>query len=155
MPFFDRLKKKTRNEQKIKEHCNNLVLQYVQHVETLRTDYLPDIFVHMPNNESFLSHIATGYEIAYSLLVDYHKLKREIKTISVESVWKEKTKQLDKLNLEFKHEFDRILLKITRGHEELQGICQECKDWHDKDEYNYNELISKLNQFKMPFDSTK
>ena len=155
MPFFDALKKRPKNDQKIKNHCGNLISQYIQYAETLRTDNLPDIFRNLPNNELFLYHLSTGYETTYSLLLNYFTLQQEIKTIAIESVWKEKTKQSDKLNLEFKHEFDRILLKTTRGGEDFQGICPECKNWHNEDEYNYKELISKLNLFKMPFENIK
>jgi len=154
MPFFDTFKKKSSNEQKIRDHRKNLISRYTEYVESGQNinSNLEEIFRHLPDNKSFLCHLSTGYENTFLLFMDYVLLKKEIDTqIMQESMWREKTKQVESINLEFKHEFEKLLLKIMRGSEEFDGICDECKRWYNTDDHNLEELISKLNLFKMPF----
>ena len=113
---------------------------------------LEKIFQHIPDNKSFFCHLATGYESTYLLFTNYILLKREIDTqIMQEPIWREKTKQANSISLEFKHDFEKLLLKIMRGSEEFEGICEECRNWYDEDDPNSKKLISKLKTFKMPF----
>jgi len=154
MPFFDAFKKKSKNQQKIREHFKNLISKYNEFIESSHKadSDLEKIFQNIPNNKSFLCHLATGYENTYLLFMNYILLKREIDTqIMPESIWKEKTKQANGISLEFKHDFEKLLLKITHGSEEFEGICEECSNWYDKDDPSSKELISKLKVFKMPF----
>ena len=66
-----------------------------------------------------------------------------------ESVWKEKTREANKIKVEFDHEFDTLLLRVSRGVDEFGGICEKCKKWYiDNDP---NELISKLRAFRLPY----
>jgi hypothetical protein len=154
MPFFDVFKKNSKNEQNIKDHCKSLVSHYIEYTKTVSiTHFDPEnIFRNFLDNQSFLSHLCTGYESTYSLLENYVLLNREINTqIMPKPIWKEKTKQANNINLEFKHEFEKLLLKIERGAEELRGICEGCRKWHSEDDSNSKELFSKLKAFKMPF----
>lgn len=154
MHFFDAFKKGTRNGQNIRDHRRNLILQFNQYIESSRNvgSNPEEVFHHAPDKESILCHLATGYNSVYLLLVNYISLKKEIDTqIMPESIWREKTKQADGISLEFKHEFEKLLLKITRGSEEFEGICEKCKKWLDEEDPNSKELNSKLNVFKMPF----
>ena len=154
MPFFDVFKKKTKNEQKIRDHRTNLFSRYTEYKESnlkINSNLL-DIFHHIPDNKSFLCHLATGYDNTYSLFTDYILLKQEIDTqIMPESSWREKTKKADAIILEFKHEFDKLAIEIMRGSEEFEGICEECIRWYDEDDPNTKKLVSKLKAFKMPF----
>ena len=154
MPFFDVFKKNSKNGQKIKDHCRNLMSRYLEYAKTGSTAHFdPEkIFRNFPDNQSFLSHLCTGYQNTYSLLENYVLLNREINSqIMPEPIWKEKTKQANSINLEFKHEFEKLLLKVERGAEEFGGICEECRKWHSEDNPNSKELFSKLKAFKMPF----
>jgi hypothetical protein len=154
MPFFDAFKKGTRNEQNIRDHRKNLILQFNEYTESSSNvdSNLEEVFHHVPNNESILCHLATGYNSTFLLLTDYILLKLEIDTqIISESIWREKTKRAYSIGLEFNHEFEKLLLKIVHGSEEFEGICEQCKKWYNEDDPNSKELISKLNIFKMPF----
>jgi hypothetical protein len=154
MHFFDVFKKKSANEQKIKDHCKSLISCYIEYVEKGSTAHFDpeNIFHNFSDNQSFLSHLGTGYESTYSLLENYVLLNREINTqIMPESTWKEKTRQANVINLEFKHEFEKLLLKVGRGAEEFGGICEECRKWHKEDDPNSKKLLLKLKAFKMPF----
>jgi hypothetical protein len=154
MPFFDVFKKKSANEKNINDHCTSLMSRYIEYARRGSTAHFdPEkTFRNFPDNQSFLSHLGTGYESTYSLLENYVLLNREINTkIMPEPIWKEKTKQVNGINLEFRHEFEKLLLKIERGAEEFGGICEECRKWHSEDNPNSRELLSKLKAFKMPF----
>jgi hypothetical protein len=149
--FSKRIQK---NEQNIKDHCRSLVSRYIEYAKTGTTaPFDPkNIFRNFPDNQSFLSHLCTGHESMYLLLEKYVLLNREINTqIMPEPIWKEKTKQANSINLEFKHEFEKLLLKVERGAEEFGGICEECRKWHSEDDLDSKELFSKLKAFKMPF----
>ncbi|MGI0069660.1 MAG: hypothetical protein ACREAN_05325 [Nitrosopumilaceae archaeon] len=154
MPFFDVFKKNSKNEQNIKDHCMSLVSCYIEYAKMGSTAHFDpeNIFRNFPDNQSFLSHLGTGHESTYSLLENYVLLNREINTqIMPEPIWKEKTKQASSINLEFKHEFEKLLLKVEHGTEEFGGICEECRKWHSEDDPDSKELCSKLKAFKMPF----
>jgi len=126
-------------------------IEYAKMGSTVHFD--PENIVrNFPDKQSFLSHLGTGYESTYSLLENYILLNREINTqIMPESIWKEKTKQANSINLEFKHEFEKLLLKVERGAEEFRGICEECRKWYSEDDPTSKELLSKLKAFKMLF----
>ncbi len=154
MSFFDAFKKKPKTEQNIKDHCKTLILQYNEYLKKYSTVHsdLKGTFRNFADNESFLCHLATGYESTYLLLKNYILLNQEIKTqLMPEPVWKEKTKQAEDTIVEFEHEFKKLLLKIERGAEEFGGICGECRKWYTDDDPNSKELISKLRAFRIPF----
>lgn len=147
MPSFDIFKKRSKR-QDLDEHSQNLVKEYIEH-SNQSTEF--NILRDFPHNASFLCHLSTGYDNTYLLLLDYISLKHEIDTqLTSQSIWKEKTKAANDILDEFKHQLDNLLVKIERGSEKLEGICQECKKWHSEDEPNYTKMISKLNLFKMP-----
>ena len=154
MPFLDAFKKKSKNQQKIRDHCKNLISKYNEYFNSshkIESD-LEKIFQNIPDNKSFFCHLATGYEGTYLLFTKYILLKREIDTqIMQESIWRQKTEQANSISLEFKHDFEKLLLKIMRGPEEFEGICEECQNWYDEDDPNSKKLISKLKTFKIPF----
>jgi hypothetical protein len=154
MPFFDRFKKKSTNEKNIKDHGKGLISRYNEYVRAGSTVRLnPDnLFRNFHDNELFLRHLGTGYESTYLLLKNYMVLNQEINSQTMsEPVWKEKTKQANDINIEFQHEFEKLLLKIERGVEEFGGICEECRKWYSADDPYSKELILKLQAFKMPF----
>ena len=147
MPSFDIFKKRSKNKQDLIVHLKNLVREYNEYSnQNTRFNILQDF----PHKVSFLCHLSTGYNITYLLLLDYISLQHEMNTnIIPESIWKEKTKAANDVLNEFKHQLDNLLIKIERGSEKFEGICQECKEWH-VDESNYTEMLPKLNLFKMP-----
>ena len=154
MPFFDAFKKKSKNVQYLKDHRKDLITRFNEYAKTNRNlDSNPkEIFGNFVENEALLCHLSTGYESTFLLLVDYMRLKQEIDTIVMrESVWREKTKLANEVSIEFKHEFEKLLVRIVQGSEEFEGICQECRKWHNEDDPNSKILFSKLSIFKMPF----
>jgi hypothetical protein len=153
MPFFDVFKKKSTNEQNIKDHSRSIILRYIEYAKTVPNNFdLENIFRNFSDNQLFLSHLATGYVGMYSLLEDYVLLNREINTqVMPEETWKEKTRQAQGISLQFKHELERLLLKVERKAEEFGGMCEVCRKLYSEDDPNFKELIGKLNSFKMPF----
>jgi hypothetical protein len=125
----------------------------VEYAKTIPNNFeLENIFRNFSENQLFLSHLATGHANMYALLEDYVSLNREINTqIMPEADWKEKTRQAQGINLQFKHEFEKLLLKAERNAEEFGGICELCRKWHSEDDPNSKELIGKLNSFRLPF----
>lgn len=157
MPFFDVFKKKSTNEQNIKNHCKSLIMSYNEYIRTGSSVHLNpvDLFRKFPHKQAFLQHLATGYETTFLLLKNYALLNQEIKTqLMPEPIWKEKTKQANDIQVEFQHGFEKFHLKIERGVEEFGGICEECRKWYNEDDPNSKELISKLREFKIPFHDT-
>jgi|SRR5215831_10728688 len=154
MPFLDSFKKKQNFDQKIKDHSNNLILQFNEYIKkgsTVQGD-LEQIFRNFPDDKSFLSHLFTGYEQLYLLFKNYITLNHEIKTILMpESIWKEKTKETNKIKVEFEHEFDTLLLRVSRGVDEFGGICEICTKWYGDNDPYPKELISKLRTFRLPY----
>lgn len=148
MPVFDIFKKKSKNKQNIDEHTKKLIKDYTEYASQI-TKLTNNVFQDFHHRELFLCHLSTGYESTYSLLLEYISLRHEIDNkIMAEPIWKEKTKVADNTIHEFKHQLDKLLVKIERGSEVFEGICIECKKWHEDDEHA--QLISKLNLFKMP-----
>jgi hypothetical protein len=154
MPFFFAFKKKSKNEQYLKDHRKDLIFHYNEYAKTNpNVDSNPqELFNNYLDNKAFLSHLSTGYESTYQLFMDYISLKQEIDTLIMsEPIWREKTKRADDLSIEFKHAFEKLLVKIMHGSEEFEGVCHECKKWHSEDDPNSKSLLSKLSTFKMPF----
>jgi len=69
MPFLDAFKKKPNFEQKIKDHRNNLILQFNEYIKkdsTVQND-LEQTIRNFPDDKSFLCHLFTGYAQIYLL----------------------------------------------------------------------------------------